>query len=78
MSNDGISQATLAAAVLSRGLKSPLIVCKGLGKSYAVRIGKPVVTLENLNIEIPVGEFLAVVGPACPPAERSPAGRDWQ
>jgi NitT/TauT family transport system ATP-binding protein len=64
MSNDSISQATLAAAALSRGSKSPLIVCKGLGKAYAVRIGKPVVALENLNIEIPVGEFLAVVGPS--------------
>ena len=29
-----------------------------------VRIGKPVIALENLNIEIPAGELLAVVGPS--------------
>ena len=42
----------------------PLIVCRGLGKSYPVRIGQPVVALKNLNLEVPIGEFLVVVGPS--------------
>ena len=46
------------------GVEAPLIVCRGLGKTYAVRIGNPVVALENLNVEISAGEFLAVVGPS--------------
>jgi NitT/TauT family transport system ATP-binding protein len=44
--------------------KSPLILCRGIGKTYSVRNGTPVVALENLNIEIPTGEFMAVVGPS--------------
>jgi len=62
-----IERASVAAPPLT-AKSSPheknLIVCRGLGKSYAVRIGDPVVALENLNIEIPTGEFLAVVGPS--------------
>lgn len=46
------------------GIDSPLIICKDLSKVYSVRIGKPVIALENLNIEIPNGELLAVVGPS--------------
>jgi NitT/TauT family transport system ATP-binding protein len=42
----------------------PLINCQGLNKSYAVRIGEPVVALSNLNIQIPTSDFVVVVGPS--------------
>ena len=64
MLNDGNDQATLPTAALGEEASTPLIVCRALGKTYDVRIGKPVIALENLNIEIPTGELLAVVGPS--------------
>jgi NitT/TauT family transport system ATP-binding protein len=63
MLNEGPHQPT-SPSPLTRGGRSSLIVCRGIGKTYAVRIGKPVVALENLNIEIPAGEFITVVGPS--------------
>ena len=64
MLNDGNDQATLPTEALGEEASTPLIVCRALGKTYDVRIGKPVIALENLNIEIPTGELLAVVGPS--------------
>jgi NitT/TauT family transport system ATP-binding protein len=59
-----IPAATVERGPSPRPRPQALIVCRGLGKSYPVRIGDPVVALENLNIEIPAEEFLAVVGPS--------------
>src|ERR1051325_9832420 len=64
MLNAGNDLAALPVSALSEKPSTPLIVCRGLGKAYEVRIGKPVIALENLNIEIPAGELLAVVGPS--------------
>jgi len=64
MLNAGNDLAALPVSALSEVPSTPLIVCRGLGKAYEVRIGKPVIALENLNIEIPAGELLAVVGPS--------------
>ena len=43
---------------------SPLISCRGLGKEYSARVGIPITALKDLNIDIPAGEFLAIVGPS--------------
>jgi len=61
---NGDSSEALSAAGLLSGPEPPLIVCRGVAKTYAVRVGKPVVALNDVNIDIPVGQFLAVVGPS--------------
>ncbi len=61
---NGNSGRALPAVALSKEPEAPLIVCRGVGKTYAVRIGKPVLALNDVNIDIPAGEFLAVVGPS--------------
>ena len=63
MVNGDGGTAVSAARRLARS-EPALIACRGLGKTYDVRIGNPVVALQNLNVEIPAGEFLAVVGPS--------------
>ena len=44
-------------------MKAPMIICRGLGKTY--RKGNTTVTpLENLDLEVPEGQFLALMGPS--------------
>ena len=63
MVNGDGGTAVSAARRLARS-EPAFIACRGLGKTYDVRIGNPVVALQNLNVEISAGEFLAVVGPS--------------
>ncbi|MGE9270677.1 MAG: ABC transporter ATP-binding protein [Verrucomicrobiales bacterium] len=44
-------------------MKDPMIICRGLTKSY--HKGSTIVTpLESLDLDVPAGEFLALMGPS--------------
>ena len=45
-------------------MTAPVIQTRGLGKTFPVRSGAPLVALESIDLAVPEGSFVSIVGPS--------------
>ncbi|MCP3918184.1 MAG: ABC transporter ATP-binding protein [bacterium] len=45
-------------------LRKPLVRLAGVTREYAERNGPPIVALDGVDLEVPAGEFLGIIGPS--------------
>jgi len=55
---------SVAAQVIPQGTEQPHVVFSAIDHAFHSRSGRPTVTIENVSISIPRGQFVALVGPS--------------
>jgi len=55
---------SVAAQVIPQGTEQPHVMFSAIDHAFHSRSGRPTVTIENVSISIPRGQFVALVGPS--------------